>query len=221
MTTPTLLLRPGGSRDRSGPMTPTEVGTVTTTAGQYGDAWDLSGDGYLTFPTANHVTPARGTILMRVQCPALSDIAMLYDAHGTRHRVFLSSGRTITTRFGPTSRASGLTLTQNTPHVVGARWGGGRHQAVLDTTFGPVFEDEHGSTVEATARLGRSLSGTFPFPGLIESVLLYDTKLSDGEITEIASMPEAWTWDNATFPERTVFPVLTPGPRPITMLTPH
>src|SRR5690606_31031800 len=114
---------------------------------------------------------------------------------GTRHRVFLSSGRTITTRFGPNSRASGLTLTQNTPHVVGARWGGGRHQAVLDTTFGPVFEDEHGSTVEATARLGRSLSGTFPFPGLIESVLLYDTELSAGEITEIATMPETWTWE--------------------------
>lgn len=218
LTTPTLLLSPDGSRDRTGPVTPTITGDVQVVPGQYGSAWHVelgSTDTVVTFLDTD-VLVGR-TVLFRARVNA-------YDS-GSKGLITLGNWneagqdavaiRLIGTFLNVAVRHSNIgELHVNHAQRIGEwftfawRWDQGVTTSGYADTF-PVTTVPFPTTGHMAPRVGLFAFSRSPDVDM-ESPLLFDTALPDAEIARISQMPTAWTWANVQGGGLTGGAVLTP-----------
>lgn len=213
---PTMHLTPAASEDTEGDVTVSTSGTVTTVAGTYGDAWDMSAGGGIYVPLVAHnqrIRADRGTILIR---------ATLGAPTGS-HRTLFEIGDTVDTGFGflraryPSTVPSSLVLdwynaatasgkvVLESPHgdthtllTYMARWEG-------ETMALGIGSSDAITTGSRAGVVPFNVSGKFAWFGSartassrwmanIEDVLVLDRAITDAEFDIAATWPEAWSW---------------------------
>ena len=206
VTTPTLLLAPGRSRDEHGSVSPTVDATVTVVSGQYGDAWSLNG-GQITVPFGAALG-SEGTIISRVLIPAAaatlhyqflhanSSLGLYLQRRTTGH-FSLWMGGVESFRLGTTPADATVTLAIAYNAGGSAGWiNGGK--VGTGTTGTPTW----GTQIALASGGGQG--------HIAETHIFYDTRLPDAEIVSIMTAPQAWTWDFLT-PRARIFPILKVG----------
>lgn len=206
---PTLLLSPDGSRDRNGPVTPTVGSGITVVPGQYGNAWDIPETGAAVRSPQGIASTIRGTMIVRLFFPDDTAYRGVMEigsySIGDDIRIVKSpsgnnpSGIGIQTRTNGTSSYTGAVVSSS-PR---GRWGavGATWDTTTLRTVVPGIASSGGirtvtpTGVEDQPMYVGSMQGATSI-GIIESVLVYDTPLSDAEIEHISTMPTAWTWES-------------------------
>lgn len=211
MTAPLLLLSPHESRDRGGSVTPTIVGTIEMVAGVYGPAWKSD-----TATSANMVT-FPGTSLLPQSGADVTVIARLryhtVTNTGGRYPVTVGGNPGVLVGRNPAGAAMGFVAAQSiyalddiipidTPTVTAIRYMNGRRSIHVNgyprtTVAGPPPTFTGGALYALR-------------DAIIESVVIHPG-IPDAEIMRISTLPEAWTWENTTVPDRSIFPVLKIG----------
>lgn len=194
---PLLLLSPDVSRDRDGAVVPTIDGSAPVVAGEYGNAWNVT-SGQITTPSlAGHGD--EGTILIRTLHTGDTSQASARlvttntSALAQRIQIFHTTAGLVRVNTPTDNQTMASGFPPNQWSFIAIRWDGTTID-VPDFGFsGPMSAD----LTEGQLRISSTSNGARWF-GLVESMLVYDTALSDAEIARISNLNEAWTWENVT-----------------------
>lgn len=189
-STPILLLQPEGCRDTTGSFSVGYLdGSVVT--GVYGDAWQMGPYGMILMDANGPIGGTRGTVIARV-----SGGLSVSTSGGNQG---FNIGTTMSSTFGQltgTASASADTVSGISSGWVAFTWGGG-----------DIHTYNSGSVDSASTHtsLGSPWGGSIMVQevggsgGTLESLAVFDDILPIGMIEGIATMPEAWTWENLNY----------------------
>lgn len=192
MATPLLLLKPEGSRDRAGVVTPTLNGAVAVVAGQFGQAWEFSSGESVSIAGYAAAASSPGTLIVRAR--------FVGTAAGTRYAALRGSSITLGQMAGglfrykvdSADRSSGGTAPSDAWLVMALRWDGLNAQAFINGLQRDTFAYTAGVAVSTTS------AGFVPASDPVvnvEALLLFDRLLTASEIAAL-SEPHAWAWDS-------------------------
>ena len=206
----TLFLRPGMSQDRDGPVDPIPSNAPPDIiAGQWGDAWSGNANG-LSVPRNPSRWPAtQGTAIAWFRFPD-------YPSSAAANAVEIW-GSPESDRMWMLQHADFLSVFRNqdmvaSANIVGtanpAAWNlytirrdGGSVEVFIGTQLvavGSLGSFDTASTSPLRMARTQGLGSPAPIqPGAsvhVEAAAFYDTALSDEDIHDIRTMPEAWTW---------------------------
>lgn len=224
MATPTLLLSADGSRDRSGPVSPTVGAGVSVVAGTYGQSWQRNSDtdGLVRIASTDYLVAGQGTVLARMTGSPIAETGSQYAlaTNSGAFRILLLRETTTTNpdraRFGignpvTIANADANSAPGDTLITYALTWSEDTASAYLNGNPVTTFGYTQGDGVITTIFTGLTGAGTGQ---RWEGCLCYDTPLTATQIDVLSMMPEAWTWDAVVdmfSASRTLHPVLKIG----------
>jgi hypothetical protein len=215
MANATLLLQPGASQDAIGTVTPTLNGTVTTTSGQFGNAWVFVSNAHLTVPLGSYLNRTEGAVLIRFRKIGAS-YQYIFQCNSTDEQDYFAvaavTARNLDHYVGTLSNQFSTNLiTLNQWHVLGLNWNGATITSYLDGVANPGFTNRAYTFVNPLAGFIWLASGHYAPEIQVEQGLFYNGFISDAQMLSLSTQASAWTWQGVSSQPRTPSFINTSG----------
>lgn len=191
MPTPVLLLKPEGSRDVNGAVTPT-LTNCASSSGQYGEAWTKGESWQVPLVNIAMVSDASGhTAIYRYKSQSYRSELRVSDAEQAAFAVCGPWGFDVTD--GNDEWGGAYPDMPSLP--TGWVWGGMAWDSSSIIGVTPLGTVSNGNAAVFSSLRLLSIEVKDP-GGFVESVAVFAETLTPEQIAAIATMPESWTWEN-------------------------